>query len=163
MRKRRSKAKNEKGKYFLILAFTLLVLFAVLIFFSSIKNNTSKPTSNVKAGEYLQIVHTKSIGEFYNNRRTVEITELGLNITAVKGDAHSIIIYVDTQVDISNDVYKHIAKGETLSVSVRLKGYVTSLNSEGKFPVTVGLSCSEAAYDEITLLIDPDDIIGPTK
>jgi hypothetical protein len=160
MRKKGSKAKNGKGKYFLILAFILLVLFAVLIVFS-IKNNTSKPTSNVKAGEYLQIVHTKSIGEFYNNRRTVKITELGLDITAVKGDAHSIIIYVDTQVDISNDVYKYIAKGETLSITVKLNGYITSLNPEGKFPVTVGVSCSEAAYDEITLLIDPDDIIAP--
>lgn len=160
---RRSKAKNSKGVYILAFAFIMLGLLAAIMIFSTSNSNNNSTTNKVKAGEYLRVTHSVSMGEFFNNGKNVKITELGLNITAVMGDAHSIIVYVDTQADISNDVYKFIGKGETLPISVKLNGYVTGLNAEGKFPVTVGLSCSEAVYDEITILIDPTEIIGPSR
>lgn len=160
---RRSKAKNSKGVYILAFAFILLGLLAAIMIFSTSNSNNNNTTNKVKAGEYLHITHTKSMGEFLYGGKAVMITELGLNITAVMGDAHSIVVQVDGQADPSADVYKFIGKGETLSISVKLKPTTIELNAEGKFSIEVDISCSEALHDQIPLLIDPTEIIAPSK
>lgn len=150
MKKRRS----GKNKYL----FIALTLFIVLILLAIFSFNAQE--SRMKAGKYLHVAHTKSIGNFYNNGKTLVIKELGLNITAVHGDAHDIIIIVDSQVDIANDVYSFIGENETRSISVRLKGYTTSLNN-GKFPVEIGISCREVSPDDIIIYVDPSDVVAP--
>jgi len=136
------------------------IAIAIIVIFASalrIQNNRWKPP----ASEYLKVEHTKSLGVFYNNNKTVNIKELGLRITAVGGDATNVLI---TGLSTQGEEYPYIEflhKGESKEITVQLRSYFTSLNETiGLFPVELTIGCSEALPSDITIYLNPEDIVG---
>lgn len=147
-------ARGSKGKYW-ITGFVLMLIFIIIVAAVSFNSQSRKP----KVSEYLKIEHTKSLGTFSNQNRTVTIKVLGLSITANGGDAHSILIEMSSadepfQIDF-------LANGSSTSISIDLKGYVTGINETVHcFPVELTIGCREATPEDITLYLKPEDIVG---
>jgi hypothetical protein len=110
------------------------------------------------ATEFFKVSHTASIGEFSNGNKTVNIKILGLNISAVGGDATDVQLIIDAQSDPLNDFYASISKGTSKSAEIQLKGYLTTLNDDGLFPVEFDIGCLETQTTTFTIYIDPQSI-----
>ena len=155
----RKRGRSNKSKYLLgsVVLSVVVIALALGYLYRPNQNQNQKPP----ASQYLKVANTKSIGEFSNQNKTVLIKTLGLNITAVGGDATSIVVQVASQVDPTNDVWAFLAKGASQEAQIRLNGYMTVLNDQGKFPVEVDIGCSEATHEAIpiTLYLDPKDIV----
>lgn len=161
----RKTKKGSKGKAkYVVFAFIIAIIIIIAVV--AIPNLAEKPLP--LASEYLDVSHTKSIGEFSSNNRTVRITTLGLNVTAIGGDALSIIIIVRSQSEelgpeIGPPPTGILKKGETWDIPILLKGYVTGLiqkNDESVFPVEIQIGCQETLEEKITLYIKPEDIVS---
>jgi hypothetical protein len=156
---KRSRRSKRKKNALILLA---IVAAATIIVVSAIKNqNNQNIQSKPPASEYLKVEHIGSIGEFYNNNRTVNIKELGLRVTALGGNATNIII---TGLSTESEDYPYIQNltmGESKELSIQLKSYITSLNDEGVFPLELTIGCSEATASDITIYLKPEDIKGP--
>jgi hypothetical protein len=154
--RRRARKSKIKRKALILMVVAAAIIITVI---AAIKNpnNPKKPL----ASEYLKVEHTKSLGEFYNNNRTVKIIDLGLRVTALCGDAHNILI---TNLPIgSGDLQPYIQYlriGEYKDLDITLD-YLTSLNEDGLFPLELTIGCSEAEPEDVTIFLKPEDIIGP--
>jgi hypothetical protein len=143
---------QRKYAYVAILLFVIVVVSAIVV--SQIRS--SRPS----AIQYFTASHTASIGQFSSGNRSVNIVILGLNISAVGGDATDVQIYMDAQADPLNDAYPNIPRGTSKGVEIQLTGYLTSLNDDGLFPVEFDIGCLEALTSTFTIYIDPKDIHG---
>lgn len=141
---------QSKYVYVAILLFAIVVVSAIVV--SQIRS--SKP----QASQYFTIFHTVSVGEFSNGNTTLNVKILGLNITAVGGDATDVQITIDAQADQLSDIYPSIPKGTTKPAEIQLKGYVTSLNDDGLFPVEFDIGCPQTQVSTITIYLDPKDV-----
>jgi hypothetical protein len=142
---------QRKYAYLAILLFVIVVVSAIVV--SQIRS--SKPSAN----QYFTVSHTASLGEFSNENKTVNISVLGLNVTAVGGDATDVQITMDAQADPLTDIYPSIAKGTSKPAEIQLKGYVTSLNDDGLFPVEFDIGSLEVQTSTFTIYIDPKEIL----
>lgn len=144
------------GKYLAILVIVIVVIIIGILVAVNNSNRKRPPVS-----QYLEITHTISIGEFYNQNRTVKITYLGLNITAVGGDAHDLILFVRSQPEYPA-IKDFIPKGESWEPGegMLLRGYVTSLNEDDLFPVDIKIGCIEAVEEEVMIYLKPKDVVG---
>jgi len=154
------KPRKSKVKRNLLVLLTIAVAITIIVV-SAIKNQNSQESKKPLAREYLKVEHTKSFGEFYNNNQTVNIRDLGLNITAVGGNATNIIV---TGLSIEGEEYPYInflKKRESKLIDIQLRSYVTSLDkATGLFPVEFTIGCSEAEPCDITIYLKPEDIVG---
>lgn len=144
------------GKYSAILVIAIVVIIIGILVAVNNSNRKRPPVS-----QYLEITHTISIGEFYNQNRTVKITYLGLNITAVGGNAQDIIIIVKSELE--PEWIGFLAKGESWEPgdgAILLQGYVTGLNEDGLFPVEIRIGCAEAIKEDVTIYLKPEDILS---
>lgn len=156
------RAKKSKMKRNLLILLTIAVVISIIVA-SAIRNQNTQGSQKPPASEYLKVEHIGSIGEFSNNNRTVNIKELGLNITAVGGNATNILI---TGLSTQGEEYPYIAflrKGESKEITIQLRSCVISLNeTTGLFgPVEFTIGCSEASPSDITIYLRPEDIAGP--
>jgi hypothetical protein len=151
--------RRSKSKLWIAVFVSIIVIIAIAVAANFNSQSKRKP----KISEYLNVGHTKSTGTFYNQNKTLIIKELGLNITAIMGDAHNIIIIVAS----SEEPYiiDFLDKGNSALPSIQLRGYTTSLNETiGAFPLEIDISCQEApAAPEdppITIYLKTEDIVG---
>lgn len=151
-----SKHKSNTSKYVLIAIFLLFVVVISAFAISSLNEHAQEKRP---ASQYLRILHTRSVGTFYNGNQTVELKILGLNITAVGGDATDVQLIMDSQADRTNDYFRNITKGITVDMQVQLQGYVTHVNGQGLFPVEFDISCVQTTLSTITFYINPKDIV----
>jgi len=152
--KKRSKI---KGKYL-----ALAIIIVALIIFAAITIVVYQPKKKPLITDYLTVSHTKSFGQFLQGDTLVNIVDLGLRITAVGGNATSIVVQVDegNQPYPENDVYKEIPKGNYSDVVIQLQGCYLTLE-DGKTTIHIEISCTEAegrAY--LTITIPEEDIVG---
>lgn len=134
----------------------MLIIIIVVVVAPTI-SSPKKP----RVSDYLSVSHAGSFGRFlpYNQ---VEITLLGLRITAVLGNATSIVVQVDegNQPYPENDVYKNITKGQYLDVTIQLEGCILPLE-DGKCTIHIDIGCIEAAGPEtIPIEILQEDIVA---
>lgn len=147
---------KRRGKYSSKAKYVILTLIIVSIIIGAAIIMSLPPKKKPPASQYLHVTHTVSVGEFYDQNTTVKIKILGLNITALE-DAHSLLVIAQAQPEPE---YKDsLAKGETWSLAIELRGLVRHLN-EGSFRVEVGISCSEAEPEYVPVYLNPEDIIG---
>ena len=154
------KRKSSRDKYVLIAVF----LFAVVVVSAIVVSITQsrKPL----ASEYFTITHTGSIGTFRDNT-TVTLKILGLNITAVGGDATNPQLLCDSQAYPLDDSYNGtLVKGESWDYQIELTGgdYQTHgltvyLNNENMFEVDVQIGSKECELGTITVALDPKNIM----
>lgn len=144
------RSKQSKYVYAAILILAIVVVSAIVVS----QTRSSKP----QARQYFTISHTASLGEFFDGNKTLSVKILGLNIKAVGGDATDVQITIDAQTDQLSDIYPSIPKGTTQPAEIQLRGYVTSLNDSGLFPVEFDISCPEAQLSTITIYLDPKDV-----
>jgi hypothetical protein len=150
-------AKKSKTKRNLLLVLTVIVAI-IVIMTSAIRHHSQKPS----ASDYLKVEHIGSLGEFYNNNKTVNIKELGLRITAVGGDATNILITGLSTPGEEYPLIDFLRKGESKEITVQLRSYITSLNETiGLFPVELTIGCLEASPSDIIIFLKPEDIKGP--
>jgi hypothetical protein len=155
------KSRDRRKTYFYI----AMLLFAVVVVSAVIVSQTQSRKPLAK--DYFTIVHTRSIGTFYNQNRSVILTILGLNITAVGGDATAPQILCDAQASPVDDVYDGtLAKGKSWDMPVALTGgdyqshgLPAEINAQGMFEVEVTIGSQEVQQGDITVLIDPADIV----
>jgi len=162
----RKTKRGSKGKAkYVVFAFIIaIIIIIIIIAVVATPNQSKKPL----ASEYLKVSHTASLGEFSNNNRTVKITSLGLNVTAIGGDAHTIIIIVESQPEdpgpeIGPPPTYILKKGESWLPAILLSGYVTGLterDGELVFPIEIQIGCQETLEEVITLYIKPEDIVS---
>jgi len=152
------KTGRSKTKRNILIMLTIAIATTIIVA-SALRNQNS--SQKPLASEYLKVEHTKSLGVFYNNNKTVDIRELGLRITAVGGNATNILI---TNLPTQGEDYPSIdflRKGESKDITVQLRSYITSLNETiGLFPVELTIGCSEASASDITIYLKPEDIKG---
>ena len=157
--------KSNRNKYVLVAVF----LFAVVVVSAIVVSITQsrKPS----ASEYFTITHTASIGTFSGDNTTVNLKIMGLNITAVGGDATNPQLLCDSQAYPIDDVYNNnatngvLAKGQSWDYQIELVGgeYQTHgltvyLNDKGMFEVEVQIGSKECELGTITVALDPKDI-----
>lgn len=157
--------KSSRNKYALV----AVILFAVVVVSAIAVSLTQsrKPSAN----EYFTITHTASIGTFTGDNTTVALRILGLNITAVGGDATNPQLLCDSQAYPIDDVYNNnvtngvLAKGESWDYQIELVGgeYQTHglaayLNDKGMFEVEVQIGSKECELGTIIVALDPKDI-----
>jgi len=154
--KRRKKSHAKPIAVLLIVMFTLVIIIAVALNKSN-QSNQNKPP----ADKYLKIQHTKSIGEFYGDQNSsVLIKILGLNITALGGNAYDIWIDLGTPQSDTEYPYAHVSdlpKGNSTEVQITTS-YSTELEN-GFFPVYIDVWCNEAKIASVLLLLNPNDIV----
>ena len=167
MQKTKRPKRRTKTKYVVLAAATALVVVVAAVIISYWPR-----TPPQKVSDYLKITYGKSLGVFDPNRTNatyVTISNLGLNITAVGGEANSILIQVDEGRMIDPDqeegvVYHTLPKGQTWNPAILLDGcYLPVIN--GKCTVTIRIGCHEVNNPDpetIALEIPKDDIISPT-
>lgn len=144
------RSKQSKYVYAAILILAIVVVSAIVVS----QTRSSKP----QARQYFTISHTASVGEYFNGNVTLSVKILGLNITAVGGDATDVQITIDSQADYLIDIYPSIPKGTAKLAEITLGGYVTSLNDDGLFPVEFDISSPETQLSTITIYLDPKDV-----
>ena len=126
-----------------------------------------------RVSDYLKISYATSLGEYlpnYTNPTRINIENLGVNITAVGGDANSILLQVDEGriADPDNEegyVYHTLLKGQSWFPEILLEGAIIPLVN-GKCTVHIDVSCHEvnnAHKETITLEIPQDHIIGVNR
>jgi len=154
----RRKKKQSKSKYLaiaLIIASIIIIAIAVAM--------TYQPSKSVKVSDYLKLSHTRSMGKRVSSN-LIEITKLGLNLTAVGGDATSIVIQIEEgQIvgpsDLINEpgepiVFPSLLKGKTKDFQIDLEGCVIAFKN-GKCTVNITISCVETgAYNPETIAIE---------
>jgi hypothetical protein len=151
---------SNRNKYVLVAVF----LFAVVVVSAIVVSITQsrKPS----ASEYFTITHTASIGTFSGDNTTVNLKIMGLNITAVGGDATNPQLLCDSQANPIDDSYNGtLAKGQSWDYQIELVGgeYQTHgltayLNDKGMFEVEVQIGSKECELSTITVALDPKDI-----
>ena len=152
--------KGNRNKYVLVAVFLFAVVVVSAIFVSMTQSR--KPS----ASEYFTMTHTRSIGTFRDNT-TVTLKILGLNITAVGGDASYPQVLCDSQANPIDDSYNGVlAKGQSWDYQIELTGgeYQTHgltvyLNNENMFEVEVQIGSKECELSTITVALDPKDIL----
>ena len=156
------KHKSNRNKYLLIVV--LLLIVAIVLAVAVTQTNSKKPL----ASQYFIVTHTVSAGEFSTtDNETVVLTTLGLNITAVGGDATAVQVRVSSQANPIDDYLDSLPKGPPgwdMSITLvggtmNFRGLQRSLNSQGMFKVDVTISCNEATRAVIPVLINPNDVI----
>ena len=157
-KKHRDRHTNKVVYAIPILAVISIIVVAALI--------TSEPKT-WKVSEILEITHTASLaiatGRPPNQNESILIKTLGLKITAVGGDAHSIIVIISSLSQREEPpVNPFLRRGETWDLPIELLSYPTRLNEDGFYPVKISVTCIEAAEDEdkdITIFLKPEDLI----
>jgi hypothetical protein len=143
----------------------LVVAVVIAAFALSQPNTNSKRPS---ANDYFVVTHTTSTGEFSSQNKTITIATLGLNITAVGGDATDVYIRCASQASPMDDYLTTLKKGPPgWDLPVVLKGgeynyhgLTLTLNDQGKFSTKVTVACNEVEAGAITVMINPEDIIN---
>jgi len=153
--------KSNRNKYALVAVF----LFAVVVVSAIVVSITQsrKPS----ASEYFTITHTRSVGSFSGENTTVTLRILGLNITAVGGDATNPQLLCDSQAYPLDDSYNGtLAKGQSWDYQIELTGgdyqthgLIVYLNNENMFEVEVQIGSKECELGTIIVALDPKDII----
>ena len=154
------KQRSNRIKYLLV---AMILLVAVIIAAFALSQTSSKRPS---ANEYFVVTHTMSTGEFSNQNKTVTIATLGLNITAVGGDATDVYVRCSSQAVPEDDYVEKLNKGPPgWDIPVVLKGgafyyrgLTLRLNDQGMFSVNVRVICNEVETASIAVLINPGDI-----
>jgi hypothetical protein len=153
--------KSNRNKYVLVAIF----LFAVVVVSAIVVSITQ--SKKPLASEYFTIAHTGSVGTFRDNA-TVTLKILGLNITAVGGDATNPQLLCDSQAYPLDDSYNGtLAKGQSWDYQIELTGgdYQTHgltvyLNDENMFEVEVQIGSKECELGTIVVALDPKDIMN---
>jgi len=141
---------SSNAKYIILALFLVLILTGVVIVINM-------PKKKPLAHDYLHVVPTLSVGEF-DDQKTVIIKTLGLNITAVGGDAYDIIVTISSQEE--PEWREFLPKGETWSAGFTLQGLRSVLNkTDGLFHVQIGIKCAETEPEYMWLRLKPQDII----
>ena len=160
--KRKIKAKHVVSA---VLTGLIVIVAAVVVLYW--------PRTSQKVSDYLKISYATSLGEYfpnYTNPNYIDIKNLGVNITAVGGEANSILIQVDEGriADADNEegyVYHTLLKGQSWYPEILLEGCRIPL-VDGKCTVHIDVSCHEvnnANKETITLEIPQDHIIGVNR
>jgi hypothetical protein len=165
MRKRRS----NRNKYLLIGLLSLIVIvIAAIAAFSMGGAIGKKPL----ASDYFIVTHTESAGTFHGaHNESVTLTTLGLNVTAIGGDATAVSVRCASQVNAIDDYNQTLHKGPPgWDIPVQLAGSPTTggtfyglpldLDDKGMFEVEVTVNCNEVQSSVFTVLINPKNIIG---
>jgi hypothetical protein len=146
--------KSNKGKY-LFIAIVALIIVIIAAFALTQTPVGRKPA----ASQYFKIVHSASLAENVTGNGNVLLKTLGINITAVEGDATDVQITMDSQANYLNDIYPSIPNGTTKPAQIELQGYLTTLNDNGLYPVEFDIVCPQADMSTITLYLNPKDIV----
>ena len=144
--------KRHTKRYIIIMA--SLAILAFLVFSSINQKNKSKPSCS----EYLKIQHTKSIATTYtDDNRTIIIKTLGINITAIGGDAHNIIIDVGSQ---EPEIIQKIPNGTTSDYQIDKISLLAELDADkGIYLIPIEVQCDEAEPASIIIEAQPHDIL----
>lgn len=154
MKKTQKKRSRGKQKYYYVII-PLLALI-ILITISELNRSTEKKPL---CREYLKIQHTRSWARTYtNDNQTILIKALGINITAIKGDAHNIVI--DSGGFLEPITISNITKGETKDLSIEQISLPSEFDEEkGVYIIPLEVRCTEAEADYILIEARPEDIL----
>lgn len=153
--RRRKKKSHVKLMATLLTTTLVIILIAVAI----VMNQGNQTTQNKpKADKYLKVEHTKSLGRYDSYLGKFEmLSTLGLNITAVGGDASNVTIEQDTADDFA--IISQIKKGNSSEKELTVNFPLEDEDGDGLYEVYIEISCTEAERAEVKVLIDPEDLV----
>lgn len=140
----------------------MFVIILIVVIVVVVAMAANKPR-NLKVSDLLQITHTASFAmpAVPGQNDSILVRTLGLNITAIKEDVHSVTVIISSQQEPTL-ISPFIPKGESLSVAIEYLSYPTELNEDGVYPVEVTLGCEEAAEPaDIQIFLEPEDVFIP--
>lgn len=149
-RKKRKRAR-KKSKTKVILAITVGVIIVLSVTVALYLNQLS--SVEYPAKEYFQVVgSTVDDGEFVEYPKVLFIHAISFNITAVKGDAHGVVISSPAMSEA--EVLGDMLQGQIVYVNVQFGGrYLRTFNEEeGGYPVDITIRSKEA-FGELTFYI----------
>jgi len=167
-RKRNVRKRSNRNKYLLIgLLLMLVIIIAIVAALSMNGAVGEKPL----ASSYFIVTNTTSAGEFHGaHNESVTLTTLGLNVTAIGGDATAVQLRCTSQAYPMDDYIQTLKKGPPgWDVQITLAGGDTStgnyyhglpleLDENGFFEAEVTVSANEVQSSVFTVLISPKDI-----
>jgi hypothetical protein len=138
----------------------------IAIAITNFDKHENQTQTQPSASQYFVVTHTSSTGTFTNDNRSVILAILGLNITAVGGDATAVQARCKSQANPVDDYINNLTKGPPgwdLQVALtggdyNYMGLHLLQNRQGMFQVDVTISCNEALTATIPVLINPNDI-----
>lgn len=151
MKTRKKRIKSKRKQKLIVLAI-LLFIVSVVAFFAFYK---SSPRKKIPAEEYYVISEDdiEPFGLTYANGTALKLYSLTFNLTAVRGDAHNIVI--STGVYLEPVLIEEIKQGEFKTVALTFSPLYLSTLEEKGFPVEISISSTEAK-GKITVYIAPD-------
>ncbi len=159
------KRQGSRTKYValaLIIAVTIIVAAVIVVYL---------PKTPMKVSEYLKVEPAGIFGNYVNNGTQIHAVNLGLKITAVGGNAKSVVVYCETvSFDIPDDkdylVIYNITKGASWSEGIVLKPNSNLPIVNDKVTIEFTVSCHEisnAAPETIILEYTREDIVAPPE
>jgi len=147
---------------YLSIALLLLVIVIVAAFAIFFTANGEKPL----ASQYLTVKHTASTAYYSNpSNTTMILTVLGLNVTAVGGDATGLYVHCRSQATPVDAELESLDKGKSWDLPIALTGgdyHYMGLqvrnNTQGMIEVDVTVGCDEARSAVIPVILDSKDI-----
>jgi flagellar basal body-associated protein FliL len=142
-RKVRRRKKRKLRRNIIILSFVILMAVMVIISLYQSKQSQKEP-----ADEYFSFSEAYALATpMDDTNRTIKISLVGFNITAVGGSATSVSIRaLEGMASLENSEYfEEIAQAESVPVEITYDRYpaVSTKTPEG-YPVSFHISCSEA-------------------
>jgi hypothetical protein len=146
--------KRKHTKRYIAIITALAILVTLVIFSSLSQKSKPKPPAN----EYLKVQHTRSIATTYTeDNKTIIIKTLGINITAIGGDDHYVIIDVGSQ---DPKIITEILNGTTLDYPIDQVSIPTELDTDkGVYLISIEIQCQEAEHASLLIEARPQDII----
>jgi hypothetical protein len=157
------KTRRSKTKRNALIMLTITIALTIIVA-SAIKNqNNSQRNEKPLASKYFKVDPLTSIGNFSSDNKTVFLTVLALNITAIGGDAHGVTINTDgMMMDPDSDKYPYIdylARGQSREVIINLNTAPREWDDRaGGYSVEIMISCQEVVPDTITVYLKPEQI-----
>jgi hypothetical protein len=154
--------RSNRNKYLFIAI--LLVAAVIVAAFAFNQGSSQKPL----ASQYFVVTHTTSAGEYLtSDNKTVRLTTLGLNITAVGGDATNVQVFCNSQAEPESDYLVNLTRGAPgwdLPIALaggqyNYRGLSLRMNDQGMFALDVTISCDQVKSAKIPVLINPEDIV----
>ena len=155
--------RSNRNKYLFI---AILLLVAVIV--AALAFNQTSSSKKPSANQYFIVSHTTSTGEYLtSDNKTFRIATLGLNVTAVGGDATNIQIKCTSQAYRVDDWLENLTKGPPgwdipvvlVGGDYNYQGATVKMNGQGVFSFNVTISCDQVEEAKIPVLINPEDIV----
>jgi uncharacterized protein YpmB len=150
------KVRRKKRKWGKIIGIlSLVTIMIVIITLSALYQSKLQPIQKESADEYFSFSEAQALVAATNDNKSIIVSEVYFNITAVGGNASSVLVS-PTQGYVSKDDYpqfEEIIQNQSKQVDVKYPYEVLSPRTDKGYAVYFYVECDEAVRARVTIYI----------